>query len=87
MGDSSSSSEGDAHLIVVVGNSSVGKTTLILKFFDKAFNVDDGRDQTLNVDYKTVERIYNGTTVKMQVVCPPTHNKQQKKRKHLILLP
>eukprot|EP00026_Physarum_polycephalum_P013397 Phypoly_transcript_13792.p1 GENE.Phypoly_transcript_13792~~Phypoly_transcript_13792.p1 ORF type:complete len:211 (+),score=36.50 Phypoly_transcript_13792:328-960(+) len=64
---SSSSSSEEPYLIVVVGNSSVGKTTLILKFFDKAFNVDDARDQTLNVDYKTVDRVYDGTPVKIQV--------------------
>lgn len=56
-------------LIVVVGNASVGKTTLILKFSDKTFSVDEARDQTLNVDFKTVERVYEGTPVKIQVVC------------------
>jgi len=66
MGDGSSSSD-ESYLIVVVGNASVGKTTLIHKFSDKSFSIDEARDQTLNVDFKTVERVYDGVHVKMQV--------------------
>jgi GTPase SAR1 family protein len=71
MGDA----EDDSYLIVVVGNSGVGKTTLILKYCNDVYNPDpNARQQTINVDFKTVEKQFEGKKYKLQIVCTLTSN-------------
>ena len=51
--------------IITLGNTKVGKTSLILRYVDNTFNKEIA--STLGVDYKTKDLTINGTLVNFQI--------------------
>ena len=51
--------------IMILGDSGVGKTNLLLKYMDEFIN--ENYIATLGIDYKTKNVVYNDTNVSLQI--------------------